>query len=1189
MNRLRLKSFSTYGFKSFADKTELTFDKGITAVVGPNGSGKSNISDAIRWVLGEQSAKYLRGSKMEDVIFNGSARRKALGMAEVNVIFDNSDHQLPLDFEEVSLTRRIYRSGDSDYQINKKNCRLKDVVDLMADTGLGKGSMAIIGQNKIDEILNSRPEERRAIFEEAAGIAKFRLRKKEAVRKLDDTASNLTRINDIKVEVESQIEPLSKEAEKTKRFNELDKELKLIHLKVLLEKLSGMEAQVLKLNEKKVEIQNSYWAKTTELGQKDVRLSELQLALDKLSEDFNRLQEEIKNKETALEKLRGEKAVLEERAKNSKAQGERLAGRNEKLEQQSQELEAKLNDLASEFDILDAARNNAQLQVTALADKKQEQETARDQINEQKNTMTSGIFAAVAELARQRNELRALEAEQERRARRRASLKEEIDAKEQQVEVMSSGYRQLLKQESQTKQELDVTLAQQNKLAVQANDVNRQVNELSKTRQEAYQRLTAAQTRHDTLQRLQSSYEGFGYGIKAALNADQPWRRGIIGPVAELIKVPDALVTAVEIALGEGAQNLITTDSRTAKQAIEYLRNNRLGRATFLPLDIIQRRNPTYEEEQLTAMAGIKGFAYDLISFPEQVKNAVSNLLGRVLIAENMDAALAAAKACRYRLRVVTVAGEVVNAGGSMTGGSKKQREGYLSRGKEIAEAESVVKQLHQEVLALQEQLEIKQEELSGVVKEQNILRGRAAQAQLRKQELSLKLEQAKKEEAREREALSYLEEERNQVTNEYMANRAAVSELRARVVALENSDSEAKAKLIELERQLTRINSELTALINRLQDANVELETSKAKSDFASENMNRLDQEILAVREEINSNIKEIGQLEQIVKDCQAESLKLDEQNSVLLGQLNDIVGGKERYNRERIQIITEQQEVENASRGLRREADSLEQKLRSVELDLTRQQSDYDHAKEQLAEDYHLDEEEAKLQNFAELEGLSPLALARRENKLTLAISDLGPINPGAVAQYEAVKERADFLKKQYDDLTSAKDALEAVIGEINSGMAKRFKEAFAKINEYFAKTYVKLFGGGTAVLVLNDPANILDSGIDIQVQPPGKKLQSLYLMSGGERALTVIALLFALLTYQPAPFCILDEIDAPLDDANIIRFANFLREYATNTQFIMITHRKGTMESADIMYGVTMEESGVSKLLSVSINKE
>lgn len=1189
MNNLRLKSFSTYGFKSFADKTELTFDKGITAVVGPNGSGKSNISDAIRWVLGEQSAKYLRGSKMEDVIFNGSARRKALGVAEVNVVFDNSDHQLPLNFDEISLTRRIYRSGDSDYQINKKNCRLKDVIDLMADTGLGKGSMAIIGQNKIDEILNSRPEERRAIFEEAAGIAKFRLRKKEAVRKLDDTASNLTRINDIKTEVESQVEPLAKEAEKTSRFNELDKELKLIHLKVLLEKLAGMEAQVAKHNAKKVELQNSYWSKTTELGVKDVRLSELQLELDKLSEDFNRLQEEIRSKETSLEKLRGDKAVLEERASQSKAQAQRLAGRNEKLEQQAAELEEQMQALASEFDVLDEARVRAQLLVSTLNKQKNEQEAARDNINDQKNTMTSGIFAAVAELAHQRNELRALEAEQERRARRRAALKEELDAKEQQVEALAASYVQLLHQEGQIKQELELALAQQNKLLTKANELNKAVNDLSHQRQEAYQRLTVAQTRRDTLQKLQSSYEGFGYGIKAALNAKLSWRQGIIGPVAELIKVPDELITAIETALGEGAQNLVTVDSYTAKEAIAYLRNNKLGRATFLPLDIVQRRTPNYDEQQLAGLAGIKGFAYDLISCPEQVKAAIANLLGRVLIADNMDAALAAAKACKYRLRVVTVAGDVVNAGGSMTGGSRKQREGYLSRAKEITEAEKIVKQLHQGVLELQEQLEEKQDELAAISKEQNLLRNRVGQAQLRKQELVLKLEQAKRDEAREREALGFLEEERNQITNEYMENRAAVSQLRAKVVALESQDSEAKAQLADLERQLTRIHSELTAITNQLQDANIQLETSKAKSDFASENMKRLDQDTLVVRTEINANIAEIAELEQVVVRCAAEQEQLEKQNKELLGQLNLIVGGKERYNQERARIVAEQQDEENAARVLRREADGLEQKLRNVELDLARQQSDYDHAREQLREDYNLDEESAKQEDFTAIEDLSPLALARRENKLTLAISELGPINPAAIVQYEAIKERAEFLKKQYDDLTSAKDALEAVIGEINSGMAKRFKEAFSKINDYFAKTYVKLFGGGTAVLVLNDPANILDSGIDIQVQPPGKKLQSLYLMSGGERALTVIALLFALLNYQPAPFCILDEIDAPLDDANIVRFANFLREYAVSTQFIMITHRKGTMESADIMYGVTMEESGVSKLLSVSINKE
>lgn len=1183
---MRLKSFATYGFKSFADKTELTFDKGITAVVGPNGSGKSNISDAIRWVLGEQSAKYLRGSKMEDVIFSGSSKRRALGVAEVTLNFDNSDHALDIDFEEVSLTRRLFRSGDSEYSINKKSCRLKDIVDLMADTGLGKGSMSIIGQNKIDEILNSRPEERRTIFEEAAGIAKYRLRKKEAVRRLDDTAMNLTRINDIKTEVDNQVGPLSLAAEKTAQYNALSKELRQCRLTGFMRKIDSIEEVRKQLDEKKAALEAEFSAHSAVLSTKEAEYTKLQLELDKLSESYNQLQEEIKNKELALEKLRGKQGALDERIASSQRQSERLEQRNEALSQRADELERDMQKLAAEFDELDKVRAAAELNVRNLTSEKEAKEQALEEAKAQTANMQSDFFAGMQELLSLRNELRALEQEQEARVRRREALKHSIEETEAVVSGLEEEYRNVLEAQSRNNNEGQLLSKEANALQAEQAELEAKLKAVLNGQQQCQRRLTAAETREQSLQKMQAAYEGFGYGIKTVLKAEEYWRENIIGVAAELLQVEDKYVTALETALGEGAQNIVTLDAQTAKTAINYLKANNAGRATFLPLDTVKPRSLSVEEERLANLPGVCGYAVDLVQYDKQAENAIRFLLGRVLIAENIDAALAAAKAGKFRIRVVTLDGDVVNAGGSMTGGSRKQREGYLSRAKEIQQAGAVVDGLRKEMLNWQEQLEeveAEQKELQGKLQ---AVTEKLQQRRLKANELTLQNQRLSQEKARENEKLALYYDDRTAVANEYMANRDKVKTLRASVQELETKDSEAKTMLENLNKQIAKQGSELTAVDNQLQDAKIKLETSAAKTDLMSQRMKDLDGDTLLLRNEIKANIEEQGRLTQVVADCEAEKIRIAEESTSLMEALQKVVGGKDRFSEERYAINAQQQMAEQQINEARKIVNTSENKLRQIELEMTRQNSDYEHALEQLGSEYNMDVAAARNEELLEMDAK---ALQRLESKLTVKISDLGPINPAAIEEYQAVKERSEFLAKQYSDLCEAKENLEAVISEINSGMTRRFKEAFNQINVYFADCYVKLFGGGTALLKLSNPEDVLNSGIDIEVQPPGKRLQSLYLMSGGERALTVIALLFALLSYQPSPFCILDEIDAALDDANIMRFSNFLRDYATNTQFIIITHRKGTMECADIMYGVTMEESGVSKLLSVKISEK
>ena len=1183
---MRLKSFSTYGFKSFAEKTEIKFDKGITAVVGPNGSGKSNISDAIRWVLGEQSAKYLRGSKMEDVIFSGSSKRRALGVAEVTVDFDNTDGTLPLDFEQVSITRRLFRSGDSDYAINKKNCRLRDIIDLLADTGLGKGSMSIISQNKIDEILNSRPEERRSIFEEAAGIAKYRLRKKDALKRLDDTAVNLTRISDIRSEVDAQVEPLAQAAAKTQQFNAFSEELRLCRLTVLLHKLDNMQAINNKLLAQKDEAANEFAQQAAAYSRKQVELAAIQRDLDKLAESYTKLQDAIKNKETTLEKLRGQQDVLTERIIQSEKAGVRLDERDKKLEEQAAERECQMQSLADEFDTVDKERIKAQLLTEKLQGERDIENRRLQDAKEQNTAAQSDFFADMQTLLKLRNELHQLEQEQEQRVRRRDALKKSIVEVEEAQEKSEEQYNGLLEKQARNAHELELLEKNYHENKQAKTDVQKRINEITTLQQECQRRLTEVETAEQSLTRLQAAYDGFGFGSRVVLKAQEPWKEQVCGVVAELISVEDKYVATIETALGDGAQNIVTADVATAKQAIKYLKGKG-GRATFLPLDNLQIKKLKDNEVLLKALPGVCGYAIDLVSCDKHVDKAIRFLLGTILVAENMDAALVAAKASNFRIRVVTLAGDVVNVGGSLTGGSRKHKEGYLTRNIEIKQARKKLKELHQEMLGLQEQLEEQEDNAKKLRQQEQSLNEELQQLRLRGSELKMLLEQTEQEKLRVGEKLALLLSDRKDVTNEYLGNRDKLKNLREQVSEYETKDASAKVQLEELNKQIAQYGSNVTALDNKLQDAKVLLETSTAKVQYINERMQGLDHDTLQIRDEIAANDAEKQRLQKTITACQEQKIQLKEEEETVLLALRKIMSGKDDFADKRSSLLNKQYDMQQEGASLKRKSADSESVLRQLELDLTRHNSDYNHAKEQLAEEYQLQEDEARRIDLSAWQGKPIDELQKAERNLTVKISDLGPINAAAIEEYQAVKERSEFLRKQYDDLCIAKENLETVISDINSGMVERFQEAFAKINEYFAQCYIKLFGGGTAVLKLTEPENILDSGIDIEVQPPGKKLQSLYLLSGGERALTVIALLFALLSYLPSPFCVLDEIDAALDDANIQRFANFLREYAADTQFIIITHRKGTMEAADVMYGVTMEESGVSTLLSVKIN--
>lgn len=1184
---MRLKSFTTYGFKSFADKTELTFDKGITAVVGPNGSGKSNISDAIRWVLGEQSAKYLRGSKMEDVIFNGSSKRRQLGVAEVTLNFDNTDHALNIDFDEVSLTRRLYRSGDGEYLINKKKCRLKDIVTLMADTGLGKGSMSIIGQNKIDEILNSRPEERRALFEEAAGIAKYRLRKKEATTRLDEATNNLTRINDIKTEVDAQVGPLEIAAEKTRKYNALSKAQRACRIAVLVRKIDSLEANQNALANKKQILDDEYAERLSKQTAKQAEYTQIQNDLDELARAFNALQEEITEKQAEIERIKGEQNVLDERAYQSNINKEKVLKKNESLALKANEMETNVKALTNEFDKADKKRVAKDLKVRELEKTIAELSETLEDLEKERDSASNAAFADMQKLTNARNDLRDLEQAQDRRARLRESLKQRIEDAEELCNKLSEEYQKKLDSQAEVEQKGRAFVDEKNRVEAQLTTLNTELSDIRARHQDAQKALNAAEAKANALSRMQANYEGFGLGIKNILKANEAWDKNVIGVVAELIKVDTKYVTAIETALGEGAQNIVARDAETAKAGIAFLKKTNGGRATFLPLDTVQKRTPSKDEEALCKLPGVLGFAADLIKYDGEAETAIRYLLGRVLIAEDIDAAHKAAAKGKFKLRVVTLEGDTVNVGGSFSGGSKKHRDGYLSRNAEIEKAQEEAKRLHAIYITEQENLEEKENLASELSKKVTTLSEAINAERIRFGEIKVEVTRVEDNKKRENENLELLLDERSEVTNEYLANRQPLKDLRASVAEMENASEEEKVKREELAQKIRNTNTEITATTNQLTDAKVELESASNLANFAEERLKNYDKEILEVQEEIRANEAEATRLDALVAKCAEDKETLEADRIRLVGELRDNVGGKTKYNEDREVLVNKQAAINAELTDINNKVSETDHKLQQLEIDKAKLTADYNHATEQLASDYSLDIYGARLEADSKAEDMTDEELKKEDTRITLSIARLGAINPAAIEEYEAIKERSEFLNKQYNDLCKAKNDLELIIGDINSGMTKRFNEAFKKINVHFANCYTKLFEGGTAVLKLTDPSDVLNSGIDIEAQPPGKKLGSLYLLSGGERALTVIALLFALLSYQPSPFCILDEIDAALDDANIIRFSNFLKNYAFNTQFIVITHRKGTMECADIMYGVTMEESGVSKLLSVKIN--
>jgi chromosome segregation protein len=1182
---MHLKRLELIGFKSFANRTELEFVPGITAVVGPNGSGKSNISDAMRWVLGEQSAKSLRGSKMEDIIFAGSDSRKPVNFCEVSLTLDNSDHALKIDYSEVTITRRVYRSGDSEYFINKQSCRLKDIIELFMDTGVGKEAYSIIGQGRIEEILSTKSEDRRGIFEEAAGIVKYKARKRDAEKKLTETEANLTRISDILTELGAQMDHLQEQANKAKDYVAYKEELKQTEISLFIYLIEEINHSWNESKKQLVSNREEHAVLLAESSQMDAELSSWRWKMNDLDQKLENIQENLLKVSEETEKMEGKRELFRERKKNAKENYQVTIQKKNALETRGLELQTKLRGEQSQFVNLNQEYTEIQHQLKEF--ESQLARVTKDLLVDVEQLKTDYI-ELLNQIASAKNDLRHLEQTVSSSEQRESRLKEQqANLARHQKEISE---RKLLVQDELLKvsQMLEQYLNAYKQGAERIKSFQSNKEEYRLRLQKLEQKIGSNTSKRDVLVEMQADYSGFMHGVKEILKAREKGLQGIHGAVAELITVPKDLETAMEVALGGAMQHVVVENEAAARLAIQWLKREYAGRATFLPLDVIRSRKVTGTEEgRLQEIEGFIGVASDLIQSDEQYRKIVENLLGSVIVMKNLEHANLAARKSGYRYRFVTLDGDIVNPGGSMTGGTIQQKNAnLLGRARQIEELEKEISVCNQEKEALIKRLKEMEDGWARLNQSQDELRQLGENARLKEQELKGRDEKIESEFRNCTDRLDVVVLDLAQVTEEKHAAQMRQNDLADSLGKWMNDEQSLKIKIEGMDAQRLELQADKEEYQSQITELRIRAAELKKQQEAVMGFIERTKQDLSVTQDEHQSaasyldTLREIlegngnfeGELEKEIADLRAKKEAL----GIQIGTLK----------KERISYLKQTEALEAELKDLRKQIKVAEDKLHKEELKTNRCEVELDNLLQKLEEEYELSYEAAK-------EAFSKASDAA-ETKNTVAalknkIQALGTVNIGSIEEYERQEERFQFLTSQSNDLTDAKGTLYQVIAEIDAEMSKRFAETFEHIRVHFQQVFMHLFAGGRADLQLTDPDAMLSTGIEIVAQPPGKKLQNLALLSGGEKALTAIALLFAILRIKPVPFCVLDEVEAALDDANVYRFADYLREFSEQTQFICVTHRKGTMEGADVLYGVTMEESGVSKLVSVKLEEK
>lgn len=1180
---MQLKKLEIQGFKSFADKTEILFLDGITTIVGPNGSGKSNISDAIRWVIGEQSAKNLRGTKMEDVIFAGTEARKKVGFAEVSMYLDNSDGTLPIDYSEVIVTRRVYRSGESNYLINGNECRLKDIQAIFMDTGLGKDGYSIISQGKVDELLSNKSEERRHVFEEAAGIVKYRTRKEEATRKLENTQSTLQRVGDVIAEIEKTIGPLEVKAQTAKKFLQLRDELKLLDVKLFINSVDNNAENIQKVEEMLNTLQEDIEKQENLSSQNETKKAELKQKIQELADKIEELREKFFQVENEKEKLNSKISLLDANSNAANANINRLNNEiledkekvnllKEELEKRAQKRENVFKN-KEKFEIELKQKEEELSKIVATLDEKgmqiEELKKVIDSNNDRKFELKNQISSIDATIEAERKQLE----EKKKQNEKNISVKDNLNFELAEIS-QNLGYKNKeLKETNEKVDEIESNIKQ----------VQEKIDQLDEKKSEANQSLMTIKAKYNYLVNLENENEGYSKSVRSILDYAKTNSK-VHGTIANIISTEEKYEYAIEIALGGFIQNIVVEDELIAKNLITYLNNNSLGRVTFLPLDSLS--NVQDVNNKVLKNEGVVGIAYDLVTYDKKYEKAIKLALANTVVVDNIDNAIMLSKKIKNSLRIVTLSGELIAQTGSITGGKTASRSGgVIGRKEKIAELEKVI-------YNKQSELEEFKKDISKLEDERNNIKEELSQITPNKEALVIEI--ATLTEKREN-----IRKEIEKIENQKQSFTQVLEEINTNLENMEKSLEDNNQEIFNIDVQnakqqeeideYTRFNRERQKELDTLNEDVVNLKISlssfdetvssidemreKIQNDISNfENtITKKNDEIVQINEQIKQYNEEIIQIKETIEN----SSKIKEQYSTDTDALKE---EKSKYEQDMEQIDTSIVNTLNTLNSIKEEKAKVESRKIKFEMELT-------NLKNKMWEEYELTVSSSKAL-ITDNEEINVKQVEKDANRIRKEIKDLGEVNISSIEEYKSTKERYDFILNQKNDLEETKKKLENLISNMTSIMKQQFTKNFKLITENFNATFKKLFGGGKAELKLSDENDVLNSGIEIEVQPPGKKLQSMSLLSGGERALTATALLFAILQIKSPPFCILDEIEAALDDVNVHRFAEYIKEYSKKNQFIVITHRKGTMEVASSVYGVTMQEYGISKVVSMKL---
>lgn len=1181
-----LKSIEVQGFKSFANKINFKFHNGITGIVGPNGSGKSNVADAVRWVLGEQRIKQLRGASMQDVIFSGTEMRKALGSAYVAITLDNTDHQLSIDYDEVTVSRRLYRSGESEYMINGTICRLKDVNELFYDTGIGKEGYSIIGQGQIDKILSGKPEERRELFDEAAGIVKFKRRKYAAQKKLEDEKQNLVRVNDILSELEKQTGPLEKQSEKARIYLRKKEELKTLDVNVFLLENVSIKEQLDAVDEK-LHIANDDLEDTTQKYEHiKEEYEQIESRIEQLDQAIEQARATLTDTGVMRSKLEGEMNVLKEKIHSVEGNEEHLKTRIQTIEtsirekdQEKEGIEQKKAQIDEKLTVLQQARAEAG---KLLEDVQGRIETLNNNIENGKNTIIGALNNRATIKSKMGSYDTMLEQIQIRKAELNSRLlraKSDEAAHTETIRSLEEEFEKI----NQAIQELrDRQEVSEEKLAGMREELADKDQKLRDTQVSYHQE----KSKLDALSNLTERYEGYGGAVKAVME-QKTKKKGIIGVVADIIQAEARYETAIETALGGNIQNIVTENEETAKSMIAYLKSSRSGRATFLPLTSI--KNPQeFKNTDALKEKGVIGMADKLVKVDGKYRDVAKSLLGRILVVDNIDNAVKIAAKFRHSLRMVTIEGELLVPGGAISGGAYKNNSNLLGRRREMEELEKKIKQYVMEIDRLLEDIESTKTARNKLRLEIEDIKGQMQRKFIEQNTARLNVEQArerKNEAAEGSEELQTEEAELETQIRDIQENKKAI------LLELESSETLEKDTEIQIEgfqRQLETERAEESVQAAKVSEWDVEVEKILQQAEFHRQNIARIEGEIgrhelelKEVQESLQAGREDVELKKESILEIEKTILASHTTQTDTEEKLKEDIASKETLSARQKNFFKEREELSGQMNALDKEVYRLGSQKEKLENSIESQIN------------YMWDEYEITLSDAASLrnEEMDDLPAMKKDiSRLKDEIRKLGDVNVNAIEDYKNLMERYTFLKTQHDDLVEAEQTLLGIIEELDTSMRKQFNEKFAEINREFDKVFKELFGGGKGTLELIEDEDVLEAGIRIIAQPPGKKLVNMMQMSGGEKSLTAICLLFAIQNLKPSPFCLLDEIEAALDENNVARFAKYLHKLTKNTQFIVITHRRGTMEKADRLYGITMEEKGISTLVSVNlIDKE